>query len=85
MRRHDRGHVFHHRRRVIRRRLELAKFVLFGWKFLNEYLEWARKNSGRLSKWNLVCSCRLCRGPKYRDARAGEKRLWRREVGVEEA
>lgn len=81
MRRHDRAHLFFHRRRCIARRLKLARRI-FGMSSC-EFAEWIRKHAGQLSKWNLVCSCSLCRDPKYREDRTREKRRWQREVEAE--
>lgn len=80
MKRHDRAHVIFQRRRYIRRRLALVRQVFFQGMSREEHEEWLRKNAGRLSKWNLVCSCTLCRDPKYRERRGREKEHWRREI-----
>ncbi|SHE96621.1 hypothetical protein SAMN02745218_01160 [Desulfofundulus australicus DSM 11792] len=81
VKRHDRAHIVFHRRRYLARRLKLARQI-FGM-FLHDFAEWTEKYAGRLSKWNLVCSCWLCRDPKYREGRAKEKRRWWREVEAE--
>ncbi|MGB9825087.1 MAG: hypothetical protein ACPLRU_00285 [Desulfofundulus sp.] len=81
MKRHDRAYIVFHRRRCIAHRLKLGRQI-FGMS-LRDFAEWAEKHAGRLSKWNLVCSCPLCRDPKYRQGRAKEKRRWRREVEAE--
>jgi hypothetical protein len=46
----------------------------WGWEVLPE--------PGRLSKWNLVCTCRMCRywRPKYRDGRMREEMRWKKEA-----
>lgn len=81
MKRHDRAHIIFHRRRCIARRLRLVRRI-FGMS-PREFAEWAGKYAGRLSKWNLVCSCLLCRDPKYRQGRTREKRRWQREAGAD--
>jgi len=72
VRRHTRSEILTARRRYIRRRLRMCRW--WGWEVLPE--------PGRLAKWNLVCTCRMCRywRPKYRDGRMREKVRWRREA-----
>lgn len=74
MHRHTREHIFYHRRRKIAHRLRLMRRI---W-------GWVPHHAGRLSKWNLVCSCWVCRGPKYRQQRAREKRRQQSELWGEE-
>lgn len=83
MKRHDRAHVIFQRERYIRRRLALARQIFFQGVSGEEYEEWLRRNAGRLSKWNLVCSCPLCRDPKYREGRVKEKKQWQKETEVD--
>lgn len=63
----------HHRERVIARRLRIVRD------------EWAGNHPwlgspGRFAKYNLVCSCGMCRDRKARQDRPAETRRWRQEV-----
>ena len=74
MRRHARSHVVYQRRRHIARRLGIVKKA-----YPPDLRSWFFKNAGKLSKWNLACSCWLCRSEKYRDRRGREKARWKKE------
>lgn len=62
------------RTRVIRRRLSIVRH--WSSRYWNSFFEdsaWTPRSfwppdAGRFDKHNLVCSCGICRGPKYRDA-----------------
>jgi hypothetical protein len=74
---HDRGAVISARRRYIARRLRMCR--RWGWDRIG-----GMPQPGRLSKWNLVCTCRMCRywrlREKYRAGRAREAAAFRREL-----
>ncbi len=79
--RHSRAHIIGQRIRYVARRLKLVRRVLFG-KSLgdSDWHDWKERNAGRLSKWNTVCSCWMCRDEKYRDRRGKEKTRVRKEI-----
>lgn len=70
MQRHTRDQIRYQRRKHVSHRL----------RFLRRAWRWVPDHPGKLSKWNLGCSCWVCRDPKYRDQRAEEERRWRDEV-----
>ncbi|MEG6523632.1 hypothetical protein [Desulfotomaculum sp. 1211_IL3151] len=82
MQRHSREHIREQRQRTIKRRLFLAKHTRFtskeAWENRSQVGWWS--NPGRLSKYNLVCSCGMCRDTKYRDERHKHKSTVCREI-----
>ena len=76
MQRHERAHIIFQRCRHIARRLAFVKKA-----YPADAWPWYFKNAGRLSKWNLVCSCWMCRGEKYREKRSYDKARWKKEAG----
>lgn len=47
------------RKRMIRRRLNIISAIWY-------FTDWPPPGkAGRLAKWNLVCSCGMCRQPKF--------------------
>lgn len=54
----------HHRGRVIRLRIAIART----WGIFFQESEWWQK-TGRLAKYNLACGCGLCKKPRYNRAK----------------
>ncbi|MCL6478567.1 MAG: hypothetical protein K6T65_09120 [Peptococcaceae bacterium] len=81
IKRHSRAHIIGQRIRYVARRLRLVRRVLFGRSLeADDWQNWKQRNAGRLSKWNTVCSCGICRDEKYRDKRGREKARIRRKM-----
>ena len=77
-RRHSIAQIRYQRRRYIAKRLDLIRRL-----YPYDCRAWYFEHAWRLSKWNLVCSCGLCRDEKYRDGRAREKSRVRRTIDEE--
>jgi len=78
VRRHSIAQTRYQRRRYIAKRLGLIRRI-----YPYDCRDWYFKHAWRLSKWNLVCSCGLCRDRKYRDGRAADKDRLRRTMSDE--
>lgn len=87
MLRHDRGHVFHHRNRIIAlRRRRLAHWLSSNdstreaprplWVRVAEF--WDARRLGRLAKYNGACGCWMCKQNAGEYEREGFHRETRR-------